>query len=66
MQIVRPGGREVIMGVIMMEWDTFNLMLPHLFLAIYKYNNLYVEVHKTFKMKVPQKGEHNPFMIYLH
>ena len=35
---------DVIMCVIMMEWDTLNLRLQYLFLDIYKYTNLYVEI----------------------
>ena len=51
---------------IMMEWNTLNLRLKHLFLAIYKYKNVYVEIlggsvstqkgdvqKSTLKIKVP-------------
>ena len=34
----------VIVCAIMKEWDTLKLRLQHLFLAIDRYNNLYVEI----------------------
>ena len=34
----------MIVCAIMLEWDTLNLGLQHLFLTIYKYNNLFVEI----------------------
>ena len=47
-QILGAYAECVIQGligcVIMMEWDTLNLRLQHLLLAIYKYKHLYEEI----------------------
>ena len=40
---LKPVGGVIVCAIIM-EWDTLNMRLQHLFLVIYKYNNLYVEI----------------------